>query len=167
MEEGGLNGLDFQHASLCTRRAWLHMHRVDYSHLDERMAYGTALHEISRPRDKSTRGLFGLAPDRIDWKNRLVVEAKGRGGAEEAVGRQTAFYALLLWVATGRRWKAGNEILETRRKREVPVNDGTVEDMIEVAEELIEIRKERIAPPARRKGLCKKCSYRRLCWGTA
>ena len=75
VDRAGLHGLAFQHLALCRRRAWLHLHRVDYAHLDARMQRGLALHDASRPRDRSVAGLIGLAPDRIDWQARRVYEA--------------------------------------------------------------------------------------------
>jgi hypothetical protein len=32
-----LHGLAFQHLALCRRRAWFHLHRIDYAHLDSDM----------------------------------------------------------------------------------------------------------------------------------
>ena len=96
VERHGLHGLVFQHLSLCERRAWLHLHRIDYSHLEERMTLGTVAHDLAKPRDSSVEGLMGLAPDRIDWVKHCVIEAKHGAGAKDAVGMQTAFYALLL-----------------------------------------------------------------------
>ena len=98
-------------SSLCEGRAWLHLHRIDYSHLEERMKLGAVAHDLAKPRDSSVEGLMGLAPDRIDWAERCVIEAKHKAGAKDAVGMQTAFYALLLSVATGKPWRAENDIL--------------------------------------------------------
>jgi len=41
VETEGMHGLAFQHLALCRRRAWLHLNRIDYAHLDRRMALGT------------------------------------------------------------------------------------------------------------------------------
>lgn len=163
VEAEGLHGLHFQHVSLCTRRAWFHLNRIDYAHLDERMANGTTMHEISRPRDRSVEGLMGIAPDRIDWQNRVVVEAKAKSGARTAVSRQTALYALLLWAATGRPWRAENDLLEERRHRPVPLDAETVMEMLELARQLSELNRRPAPPPAARKKLCAACSYRFLC----
>ena len=57
-------------------------------------------------------GLIGLAPDRVDWVARRVYEAKGGTGAADAVSRQGAFYALMLWAAQGAAW---GEIAKHRR----------------------------------------------------
>ena len=163
VEAEGLHGLHFQHVSLCARRAWFHLNRIDYAHLDERMAMGAAMHEASRPRDRSVEGLMGLAPDRVDWQNRVVVEAKARSGAETAVSRQTALYALVLWAATGHPWRAQNEILEQRRKRPVAINPEVVKEMLDLARQLAKLNTCSDPPPAKRKPLCMACSYRFLC----
>ena len=163
VETEGLHGLYFQHISLCTRRAWFHLNRIDYAHLDERMANGTVMHETSRPRDRSVEGLIGLAPDRIDWQNRIVVEAKARSGAKTAVSRQTAFYALLLWASTGQPWRAQNDIIEERRSRPVVIDREVVDDMLDLAHKLAALNRQSDPPPAKRKKLCTSCSYRFLC----
>jgi hypothetical protein len=108
VEAEGLHGLAFQHLALCRRRAWLHLNRIDYAHLDRRMALGTVAHVLHRTRDRSVEGLMGLVPDRIDWSRRRVHEAKGGAGAKDAVSLQTAFYALLL-MAVDRRGLGGRD----------------------------------------------------------
>ena len=163
VETEGLHGLHFQHISLCTRRAWFHLNRIDYAHLDERMANGTVMHETSRPRDRSVEGLTGLAPDRIDWRNQVVMEAKARSGAKTAVSRQTAFYALLLWASTGQEWRAQNDIIEERRSRPVVIDPEVVDEMLDLAHKLATLSRRPDPPPAKRKKLCTSCSYRFLC----
>ena len=163
VEAHGLHGLHFQHVALCARRAWLHLNRIDYAHLDEHMAHGTAIHETSRPRDRSVVGLIGLSPDRIDWRGRVVVEAKARPGARTAVSRQTAFYALMLWAATGEPWQGRNDILEQRRHRPVVVDAEVVSEMLELARALAQLSECDRPPRAVRKPLCAACSYRFLC----
>ena len=76
--EADLHGLAFQHLALCRRRAWLHLHRIDYAHLDGRMQRGLALHDANKPRDRSVVGLIGLAPDRIDWRATLRLRGERR-----------------------------------------------------------------------------------------
>ena len=163
VEREGLHGLHFQHVVLCTRRAWFHLNRIDYAHLDERMAFGAAAHKISKRRDRSVEGLMGLSPDRIDWKNRVVIEAKARSGAEVAVSRQTAFYAFLLWAATGHKWHARNDILEERRVRPVAMDMSVAREMLDLAHQLSELNRRQDPPEAERKPLCDSCSYRFLC----
>ena len=163
VEKEGLHGLHFQHVSLCERRAWFHLNRIDYAHMDERMATGTVVHSISKPRDNSINVLMGLSPDRIDWGNRIVVEAKARSGAAVAVSRQTALYALLLWAATGQPWRAQNDILEERRIRPVAIDKAVAKEMLALARRLSALSKRAEPPLARRIKLCAKCSYRFLC----
>ncbi|MDD2867482.1 Dna2/Cas4 domain-containing protein [Neomegalonema sp.] len=163
VEAHDLHGLLFQHLDLCERRAWLHLQRVDYAHLEERMKLGAVAHELHRPRDRSVEGLMGLAPDRIDWAGREVIEAKGSAGARRAVSMQTLFYALLLMAATGRRWSAANEIVGGRKKLPVAVGPEEIARMLEMARRLEELTRTPLAPPAARKSICESCSYRFLC----
>lgn len=145
-EREDLHGLPFQHVAICDRRAWFHLQRIDYAHLDERMQKGLALNDAYRPRDASVEGLFGLSPDRIDWKNRIVVEAKGGAGAKEAVSMQTAFYAIMLWARTGQPWRAQNDIIPAKRRRDVEVDLDVVQSMLDIANKLVGIKK-RPSPP--------------------
>lgn len=99
-----LHGLHFQHVNLCERRAWMYLHRVNFAQWNSRVATGAAQQATHYKRDRSTVGLFGLAPDRVDWDQAIVFENKGTGGASGAVDRQVGFYALMLSLATGRNW---------------------------------------------------------------
>lgn len=163
VEDNDLHGLAFQHLALCRRRAWFHLNRIDYAHLDERMAKGQALHDISRPRDHSVEGLMGLSPDRIDWRKRVVYEAKGGAGAVAAVSRQTAFYALVLWAADGRPWSAATTILSSKKVRAVEISDALIAEMLDAAQALQVLKRQPVAPGAERKAICPACSYRFLC----
>ncbi|MCG5525952.1 Dna2/Cas4 domain-containing protein [Ectothiorhodospira haloalkaliphila] len=158
-----LHGLLFQHLELCARRAWFHMNRIDYAHLDERMRLGVVSHEIHRPRDHSVTGLIGVAPDRIDWDQRQVIEAKGSAGARKAVSMQTRFYALLLMAATGQRWSAANEIIGGRKQLTVAIARHHIQAMVVMAEQLAVLADSNLPPPATRKPVCNTCSYRFLC----
>ena len=157
-----LHGLAFQHHAICRRRAWLHLNRVDYAHLDERMALGTLAHTTSKVRDRSVEGLMGLAPDRVDWERRIVVEAKGKGGAADAVSRQAVYYALMLSARTGETWRPAVEVISERRTHEVEVGDGLVAEMLFAARELASLA-EASCPEGIDAPICRKCSYARLC----
>jgi CRISPR-associated exonuclease Cas4 len=164
VEKHDLHGLHFQHVALCERRAWQHMRRIDYAHLDERMALGSVLHAVSRPRDDSVAGLYGLMPDRIDWAMSSVCEAKGGAGAVDAVSDQTAFYAVMLSHATRRLWRAVTHLIQQKRERPVAIDGDRLEKLRRSAERLASLAEASAPPPALRIGLCDSCSYRHLCW---
>ena len=158
----GLHGLAFQHHMICRRRAWLHLNRVDYAHLDERMALGTLTHATNKVRDRSVKGLMGLAPDRIDWEKRIVVEAKSKGGAADAVSRQAIYYALMLSARTGETWRPAVEVISERRTHEIEIDDGLVAEMLSAARELASLA-EAPCPEGIDAPICRTCSYARLC----
>lgn len=139
-EQADLHGLLFQHLELCDRRAWLHLNRIDYAHLEERMQLGIVAHEIHRPRDLSVVGLMGISPDRVDWERREVIEAKAGGGARAAVSWQTRFYAIMLMAATGKRWSAANEIIGGRKHIAVAITFESIVGMVAMAERLVGMR---------------------------
>ena len=157
-----LHGLAFQHFAICRRRAWFHLNRVDYAHLEERMTMGTLAHDTSKVRDRSVEGLMGLAPDRIDWTARMVTEAKGKRGAMDAVSRQAAYYALMLSARTGDAWRPAVEVISERRTREVPIDDELVAEMVAAARELGALADE-TCPEGIDSPICRTCSYSRLC----
>jgi CRISPR-associated exonuclease Cas4 len=137
--------------------------RIRYAHLDSHMQRGIVMHEVSKPRDASVEGLMGLSPDRVDWRNRIVHEAKGSAGAGDAVARQTALYALMLWRRTRTSWRAANDILSQKRTREIDITADLVERMVHEARALSELKRQAAPPEAVRKPICEKCSYRFLC----
>lgn len=159
------HGLLFQHLAICRRRAWLHIKRIQCAHLEQRMELGQISHLLNRARDVSVEGLIGLAPDRIDWQNRIVIEAKSTAGAQEAVSYQTAFYAILLATATQESWGAQNDILSTRRVRPVHLDGQILNAILELTLELTELQNENHPPKVDRQPICNTCGYRFLCWG--
>lgn len=158
-----LHGLHFQHVRLCQRRAWMHLHGISFAQWNRNVQIGTARHDTSYARDRSTRGLFGLAPDRIDWKRYIVYESKGTGGAVEAVSDQTAFYALLLSIATGKTWHAVTHVLSTRKQRKVVLDDLRMQQLWESSERLEQLAEQTSVPSAKPIPLCASCSLAAFC----
>lgn len=158
-----MHGLHFQHVSLCERRAWMYLHRINFAQWYSRVELGTVKHRTSYARDHTVEGLFGLAPDRIDWDRHIVYENKGTGGAVEAADNQTAFYALMLSIATGVRWQAITHVLSTRRHREVELDDRRLEMLWNASERLEYLAALEAVPPARRIKLCSTCSVAQFC----
>ena len=163
VERLDLHGLLFQHVELCERRAWLHLNRINYSHLEEKMRVGAVAHDLHKPRDHSVEGLIGISPDRIDWQNHKVIEAKGTAGAREAVSCRTRFYALMLSAATGKTWSAANEIIGKKKMIDVSLTPDDADGMIEMAHRLDAIAQMEAPPQAAQKPICASCSYRYLC----
>jgi CRISPR-associated exonuclease Cas4 len=159
----GLHGLHFQHVDLCERRAWMYLHRINFAQWYDRVELGMVRQETSYARDHSVRGLFGLAPDRIDWERRIVYENKGTGGAVEAADNQTAFYAVMLSIATGVRWLAVTHVLSTRRPREVELDEGRLGKLWEASERLERLAAMENVPKVPRIPLCSVCSVARFC----
>ena len=69
----------------------MHLHRISFAQWHPLVQKGVSMHSTSHVRDRSTQGLQGLNPDRLDWKNRLVYENKVTAGAPNAVELQTSF----------------------------------------------------------------------------
>lgn len=159
----GLHGLHFQHVVLCERRAWMYLHGINFAQWYGRVATGAARHRASYARDHSVEGLMGLAPDRIDWDERVVYENKGTGGAVAASDNQTAFYAVMLSIATGEPWRAVTHVLSTRRRREVPLDENRLEALWRASERLAVLARRETPPPATRIRLCKTCSLAGFC----
>jgi len=163
VETLNLHGLHFQHISLCERRAWMYLHKVNFAQWYSRVATGSAKHATSYSRDHSVRGLIGLAPDRIDWKKHIVYENKGSGGAVEASSNQTAFYAVMLSIATGDKWQAFIHVLTTRKKREVKIEAARLHILWDASERLAQLANQAHVPSATRIPLCKSCSLAAFC----
>jgi len=159
----GLHGLHFQHVSLCERRAWMYFHNINFAQWYSRVQKGTATHGTSYARDHTTNGLFGLAPDRIDWENCIVYENKGTAGALEASNNQTAFYALMLSIATGKEWRAVTHILSTRKRRDVLLDEYRLQKMWEASERLEFLAEKKEVPQASQIPLCTTCSLSGFC----
>jgi CRISPR-associated exonuclease Cas4 len=163
VERLNLHGLHFQHVTLCERRAWLYLHHVNFAQWHGRVKTGTSVHNTRYMRDRSTEGLFGLAPDRLDWEKAVVYENKGTAGAREASDNQTAFYAVMLSLATGREWHAVTHVLSTRRNRDVPLDDRRLDALWKASSRLESLAGTARVPSARRIRLCDTCSAAGFC----
>lgn len=162
-ERLNLHGLHFQHVELCERRAWMYLHKVNFAQWYSRVQTGNALHNTSYQRDHSVRGLFGLAPDRVDWDERIVYENKGSGGAVEASSEQTAFYAVILSITTGEIWRAYTHVLTSRRRREVVIDEARLQKLWDATLKLERLAEQDTVPDARKIGLCRSCSLAAFC----
>ena len=158
-----LHGLHFQHIELCERRAWMYLHHINFAQWHERVAIGAAKHETSYTRDHSTEGLFGLAPDRVDWDTRVVYESKGTGGAVEASNNQTAFYAVMLARSSGQEWKAVTHILSSRRRRAVALDEERLESLWQASERLERLAHRSEIPKVSKFALCETCALEKFC----
>ncbi|MEN8128904.1 MAG: Dna2/Cas4 domain-containing protein [Pseudomonadota bacterium] len=163
VERLNLHGLHFQHVELCERRAWMYLHKVNFAQWYSRVQTGNAMHVTSYKRDHSVRGLFGLAPDRIDWEQCIVYENKGSGGAVEASSEQTAFYALMLSITTGKYWQAYTHVLTSRRRREVMLDAARLQILWDASIRLEQLAAQEAVPAASRIGLCQTCSLAAFC----
>lgn len=141
----------------------MYLHKVNFAQWYSRVQTGTALHETSYQRDHSVRGLMGLAPDRIDWEQRIVYENKGTGGAVEASSNQTAFYALMLSISTGKIWQAYTHVLSSRRKRAVLLDAERLTKLWHASEQLEQLSIQETVPAATLISLCASCSLALFC----
>ncbi|HRJ53078.1 MAG TPA: Dna2/Cas4 domain-containing protein [Candidatus Thiothrix moscowensis] len=163
IERLNLHGLHFQHVELCERRAWMYMHKVNFAQWYSRVQTGSVLHDTSYQRDHSVRGLFGLAPDRIEWDECIVYENKGTGGAMEASSNQTAFYALMLSISTGKQWRAYTHVLSSRRRREVVLDAARLQKLWDASVRLEQLSEQEAVPAAKKISLCETCSLAAFC----
>jgi len=163
VERFSLHGLHFQHVTLCARRAWLYLHQVNFAQWHERVMTGLAKHLVSYGRDHSTEGLLGLAPDRIDWQQCIVYENKGSAGAQEAADNQTAFYAVMLAIATDQEWQAYAHILSSRKRRLVVLDEQRLACLWRASEQLEALAQQSMVPAAKKMGLCASCSACGFC----
>jgi CRISPR-associated exonuclease Cas4 len=161
-----LHGLDVWHASICPRRAWNHLHGVNYANRDETVALGSALHEAAYSRDRSVDGLFGMAPDRLDWRGHIVHEHKKGDHYPRANDRQVGVYLALLARATGRAWSGRLTVLGRKRSRQIALDEALLAEL-----EAMVVRLEALmhgpAPAAERIEACHRCAHRMACWGYA
>ncbi|WP_185961188.1 Dna2/Cas4 domain-containing protein [Telmatospirillum sp. J64-1] len=155
--------MHIQHAAICARRCWLHLHRASMNEWSENIRLGFQRHADSHGRDRSTAGLLGLHPDRLDWEAGIVIEEKTSASYLEASMDQAAFYAALMSRATGRIWSARLYVMGSKRYHEVSLDPGRVE-RLERALDLIETLKRATAVPAARPiSACRGCSNNEFC----
>lgn len=157
----GWHGLHFQHAALCPRRAWFCLNRMQA--VDERMRRGIALHEQTHSRDRSVEGLIGLAPDRIDWQQRIVFEHKGRWTDDEGSWAQVEFYGWFLQACTNQAWSAVKYGIDQKKKKEIVLDLESWQRTQARSRLLMTLVKRETPPRQERMALCDYCSFKTLC----
>jgi CRISPR-associated exonuclease Cas4 len=159
----GLNGLDFQHAAICPRRCWLHLRRASLNPWSEHIRLGEIRHLGAHTRDKTSTGLDGLAPDRLDWETFSVIEQKASKSHMEASLDQASFYAAMMTRATGDYWAVRLNLYGSRRNVDFKLDANRIA-RLEASISLIEsLRKQDSVPAASKIAACSGCSNGLLC----
>lgn len=156
-------GLLFQHAVLCALRCWLHLRRANMNEWSDLIRLGAVRHTDSHSRDRSTDGLMGLHPDRIDWERRFVIEEKSSKSHLEASEDQLAFYVALLTGATGQLWKGRLYLLGAKRYREIVLDPPRMDRLERSLAFLERLKVEQRPPKAGLLTICDGCSNGELC----
>jgi CRISPR-associated exonuclease Cas4 len=156
-------GLLFQHAALCARRCWLHFNRASMNEWSEHIRLGAVRHADSHARDRSTDGLMGLRPDRIDWERRVVVEEKSSKSHAAATEDQLSFYVAMLTGATGQPWTGRLYLLGAKRYREVVLDAGRLRRLEGALELLEQLKKQKRPPKTEEVAVCIGCSNAEFC----
>lgn len=163
VNQHNIHGLHFQHVDLCETRCWLYHLKINFAQWDPLVQEGIASHHKRFERDKSTRGLFGIMPDRIDWDEKVVFEHKLRPGAKRAVELQIAFYCAMLSIATKKNWIGRIHILSTKRSYDVVLTKNLLRRLWTSAQRIARIVQQEKPPTIFRKPLCEKCSAFHFC----
>jgi len=159
-----LNGLDFQHYELCKRRCWLHSKRCDFTDI-EHIKMGLAINEVTYQRDKSIRGLQGLAPDRIDWSKCHVTELKKSASYLNAAKHQLRFYLAMLTFATGKEWSGSITVYGSTKSYKIDLTEGSLVDLLVTAQGISILKNSDKIPKKENLPICKECSNSEFCWG--
>jgi CRISPR-associated exonuclease Cas4 len=162
-EDLEVQGLDFQHAAICRRRCWLHLHRASMNEWSDLIRLGEVLHVHSHSRDRSIAGLTGLKPDRLDWERRIVVEEKSSKSHSEAAHDQLSFYAALMTRVSGRLWSGRLYVLGARRYWDVALDDARLTRLEASLDLIASLKKDPKVPPASRLQACNGCSNSEFC----
>jgi CRISPR-associated exonuclease Cas4 len=162
-EELEVQGLDFQHAAICRRRCWLHLHRASMNEWSDLIRFGKVLHGDSHSRDRSVAGLTGLKPDRLDWERHMVVEEKSSSSHGEAARDQLSFYAALMTTATSRLWSGRLYVHGAKRYQDVALDSARLTRLEASLDLIAKLKTEPKVPPAARLPVCNGCSNSGFC----
>ena len=163
-EQIGVNGLDFQHVSICERRCWLHLRRASLNNWSALVRLGETRHLGSHARDTSASGLDGLRPDRVDWASRVVIEQKNSRSHVEAALAQAFFYAALLSRASGENWRVRLNVGPSRRNTMHELNAERLDLLMLLLDSIWRLKERPTIPDATLLPACAGCSNSPLCW---
>ncbi len=164
VDDENIHGLAFQHFSICNRRGWLHVHRSLLVKGNEHVAIGSQIDNSSYARDKSTNGLFGLSPDKIDWDACIVSEVKKSGSHIEAARHQLCFYLIMLSHATDRIWSGRIHVHGKKKFHEVHLDQDIMDLMERMLVRIRNLKYTSFIPDAERISACEGCSAADFCW---
>lgn len=141
------------------------MNKCQFSN-DENIHIGKMLHENSYRRDGVTSRLFGLKPDRVDWKNREIHEIKKSSSCIQAAEKQLIFYLCLMSAATQKIWKGYITEHPKKKKHRVELSVTNVSEALVSHKKIIEIKSLEEIPKVDKLKICCGCSNRGFCWGS-
>ena len=91
------------------------------------------------------------------------MKTRGLPVAVDASNDQTAFYAVMLSLTTGRKWRAVTHVLSTRRRREVPLDTVQLQRLCTSLKRLKLLASMKKPPGVKRIRLCAACSLAGFC----
>lgn len=157
-----LSGMHFNYYVVCKRKLWYFSKGLGFENFDDNVKIGQLIDEESYKREKKQFIFGNISIDMI--RSGVVCEVKKSDKIEKAHVLQLKFYLLKIYQILGKRLKG--EILYPKMKKKVDVflNDGDIDNLSKIAEEINHIINLEIPPDKIKSKICKKCSYFELCF---
>lgn len=159
-----VTGMQINYLLICPRKLWLFSHHIQMEPESDAVAMGQLLHEQSFKRKKKEFLIDDLI--RVDFlDDKTVHDIKTGHSMQDAHRAQILYY---LWYLKQKGVERKGVINYPKQKRSVEI-ELTPQAEREVLEWIRQVRKviSQKTPPIVEgpMGICRKCSYRELCWG--
>ncbi len=151
----------------CKRRMWLHANDIRFESTSEDVAIGVVVEDstyLQRSSNYEQIEVDGIKIDFYDPKNKIIHETKKSDKFEETHIWQLKYYIYIL-KKNGINGVTGILEYPTERKtRKIQLEDGDIERIKSIEDEIIKTINLDKCPPLIKKPNCKNCSYYEFCY---
>lgn len=158
-----IKGIEINYYYICKRKLWFFAKGITLEDTNERVSFGTLIHEKSYPREKRKNITINNTIS-IDVISDKIVEIKLTKSMEKASLMQLAYYLFYL-KNIGIEIDGELRYPKERKIKKVILTEKIERELQEVLEDIERI-KSLTLPPSTKKmnSMCQKCAYFELCW---
>jgi len=159
-----LTGTHINYYFVCQRKLWLFHHGITMEVESDLVALGRLVHEESYDRDRKEIPVLGnIRLDRVT-PGGVIHEIKKSDKLEEAHVWQLKYYLYVLkqqdiWPLQGKL-----EYPKLRKVLDVQLSAEDEQEIEMIIQKIFEILQKATPPRVEKMKICRKCSYRELCW---
>jgi CRISPR-associated exonuclease Cas4 len=165
MTDVHITGTEINYYFVCHRKLWLFARNLQMEQESEDVRIGRLVHDHSYTREpRKEIQLEGIKLDFVDLREGVVHEVKKSKSIEPAHRWQLLYYLYVLKNTGAKGLKGEIDYPLLKRREEVSLTDESEKELLNIIDNVEEVKGQPCAPEKIRKSFCKTCSYFELCW---